>query len=160
MGHLLQAARWSVLRFRRCDGGQFRYMTVPRSASPLLSQGIGRRAKVRSVENSSAVGRGVVFEGRRDGGAGFRRFTSQGSQFASAREDFDADSDEEEDDGRVYAAGDDFVVVNFYHLVDIEDARHEVVRHSAFIEVRQTSSLTRALVCLVALPCVLFCGKW
>ncbi|KAG0586456.1 hypothetical protein KC19_2G091600 [Ceratodon purpureus] len=154
MGHLLQGTaflRWSVLRFRHCDG-QFRYMTLPRSAFPVLLERVVGRPKFGSGKNGCAAARAVFFEplGKERGGGvdGFRRFTSRGSQFHQVAcvfegdgsgEDLDVESDdeeEEEDDGRVYEAGDDYIVVNFYHFVDIEDAHLEVARHSAFVEGR------------------------
>lgn len=147
--HLLQATavfRSSVLRFGRCDG-QVRYVF----AFPLRVVG---EAWVGGVGNGSVGARGVVFEphvrsfeGRGGAFSGFRRFTPRSKccrqgAFAfeelGGGEDFDAHSDDEDgvDDGRVYEAGDDYIVVNFYHFVGIEDARHEVARHSAFVEVR------------------------
>ena len=166
MGHLLQGTaflRWSVLRFRHCDG-QFRYMTLPRSAFPVLLERVVGRPKFGSGKNGCVAARAVFFEplGKERGGGvdGFRRFTSRGSQFHQVAcvfegdgsgEDLDVESDdeeeEEEDDGRVYEAGDDYIVVNFYHFVDIEDAHLEVARHSAFVEVRQTSSLSGRCTC-------------
>ena len=167
MGHLVQATailRWSVVRFRRCDG-QFRFMTLPCAAFPVLSHHVVAQAKFVSVENGGAGARALLFEPpvksseQREGCiSGFRGFMLRRNHFrqaASAYEDlgigenfgsgenFDADSDDEdeEDDGRVYEAGDDYIVVNFYHFVDIEDARHEVARHSAFIEVTNRQRL-------------------
>lgn len=160
MCHLLQTSaflRWSAIRFRHCEG-QFRYLTLPCAAAfPRFSHHVAANSNLDSGNQGTRATRAVLFEPlvasfeQREGCVpGFRSFRSRSSHFqqiacayedlGSKGENFDADSDddeEEEDDGRVYQAGDDYIVVNFYHFVDIEDAHLEVARHTAFMEVRQ-----------------------
>lgn len=141
MCHLLQTSaylRWSALRFRQYEGLQFRYLMLP-CAFPLFSH------HVAAKPNPNRASRGTYIEalGKFPGGSvsRFRTLKSRSNAYEDVRsrgEIFDADSDdeEEEDDGRVYEAGDNYIVVNFYHFVDIEDAHGEVAMHAAFIEVR------------------------
>lgn len=131
-GHVLQTSafltRWSVLRFRR-HPEPFHFRTLKilapsiahphKPSTPIL---LGSTTTHRVFKNLTLI-REYPQEAR------CRAFSSR------IVEDFEGDEEEEQEDV-VYGAGDDYVVVNFYHFVEIEDAHGEVARHLAFVEGR------------------------
>ena len=171
MCHLVQATaflRWSVLRFRNHDG-QLRYLTLPcRKPFPVLettqrvvlsklggncNQGLARRA-------SSGAGPPLFKPFHQGGGrrhsfclpatGGRRRHVASCASegFAGGQAwRLDSSDDEEEEEEEAGAAGgeEEYIVVNFYHFVEIQDPHQEVARHAAFMEVSVPCSLTMFL---------------
>lgn len=167
MCHLVHATaflRWSVLRFRNHDG-QLRYLTLPcRKPFPVLEstqrvvlsklggnckQGLARRA-------SSAAGHPVFKHFHQGGGrllpatSGRRRHVASCASegFAGGQAwTLDSSDEEEEEEEETGAAGgeEEYIVVNFYHFVEIQDPHQEVARHAAFMEVSVACSLTMFL---------------
>lgn len=129
-GHVLQTSafltRWSVLRFRRSHHEPFRTLKIlaPSIAHP-------HKPSTPILQGATATTKTLIREYPRE--ARFRAFSR--SRIVEDFQEADSDDEEEEEDV-VYEAGDGYVVVNFYHFVEIEDAHGEVARHLAFVEVR------------------------
>lgn len=172
MCHLVHATtflRWSVLRFRTHDG-QLRHLTLPcwkpfpvlETTQRVVLSKLGGNCKQGLARRASSAAGDPLFKHFHQGGgrrlsfclpatSGRRRHaascTSEGFAGVQAWRLDSSDDEEEEEEGEIGAAceEEEYIVVNFYHFVEIEDPHEEVARHAAFMEVSVPCSLTMFL---------------